>query len=796
MSLRSRVAVLLVALSVALAGIMYAAQEWVVMPTFRELERTAAEKNVNRCVEALHRDLESLANMTNDWALWDDSYRYVQDRNSQFEATSLADETFANANLDLICYLDLAREIVWGEVRGDRMLQVSELPELLAVLRDPLNPLMASGVSSDQGVGLLATSEGPLLLAARPILSTKREGPSRGTLVMGRFFDAAEVADLAARTQIKLRAWVVGADPLPPRIAEALQNADDVDATRLEVAGPDLLYAYHVIQGIDGKPSLIIQLEMPRDVTQHGQSAAQFATACMIIASAIIVGVVWSVLQNGVVTPLRQMAVHASQLGRNGDLRPPLQFRRRDEIGTLAGAFDGMVDRIRHIAFHDSLTDLPNRTYLMERLRSCFERSRRDCNYRFGLLFVDVDNFKLINDSLGHRVGDQLLTHVAISMRDVVHAVELSVRHSRDLVARLGGDEFVVLLDDIDGVESMLAVARRIQQQACAAVHFDNRRITPGLSIGAAISSPSYEDGADVLRDADTALYHAKAEGKACIAVFDQVMRSEVLERANLEADLQRAVAQHEFDVHFQPIVALETGRLACLEALVRWQHPTRGLLAPDEFIRVAEENGLIEPIGEQVLEQVCRQMAQWDAAGSRLGGIPVSVNVAARQFAGHRLPELIDDCLERYGLAATQLKIELTETTAIGAVAHSRCVFKALASRGIEIYLDDFGSGHSSLSALHSLPFAAIKLDRGFVKNLETEPENEATVRAMVMIAESRQLRLIAEGIETCEQLATLRSLDCRYGQGFYFSRPLPAGELEATLGSELQFVVDASTS
>lgn len=765
------------------------------MPTFRSLERTAAEKNVNRCVEALRRDLESLANMTNDWALWDDSYRYVHDRNAQFEATSLADETFANANLNLICYLDLAREIVWGEVRGKRTMQVSELPELLAVLRDPLNPLMTPGVGFDQGIGLLATSEGPLLLAARPIMSTKREGPARGTLVMGRFFDAEEVADLAARTQNRLRAWVVGDDPLPPRVAEALRNADDFDATRIEVAGPDLLYAYHVLRGVDGKPSLVIRLEMPRDVTQHGQSAARFATACMIVASAIIVGVIWLVLQNGVVAPLRQMAAHASQLGRDGDLHPPLHSRRRDEIGTLASAFDGMVDRLRHIAFHDSLTDLPNRSYLMERLRTCYERSRRDCSYRFGLLFIDVDNFKLINDSLGHRVGDQLLTHVATRMQDVVHAVESSVRHSHDLVARLGGDEFVVLLDDIDDAESLLAVAQRIQQQACAVVDFDKRRITPGLSIGAAISSPFYEEGADVLRDADTALYHAKAEGKACIALFDQAMRSEVLERANLEADLQRAVAQHEFAVHFQPIVALETGRLACLEALVRWQHPTRGLLPPDDFIGVAEENGLIEPIGEQVLEQVCRQMVEWDAAGSRLGGVPVSVNVAARQFASHRLPELIDDCLERYGLAATQLKIELTETTAIGAVDHSRRVFEALASRGIEIYLDDFGAGHSSLSALHSLPFSAIKLDRGFVKNLEAEPENEATVRAMVMIAESRQLRLIAEGIETCEQLATLRNLDCRYGQGFYFSRPLPAVELEMTLGSQPQFAVEAST-
>lgn len=776
----------------ALAGIMYAAQEWVVMPTYVDIENAAAERNVHRCVSALRRDLYSLANMTNDWARWDDSYRYVYDRNEQFETTSLADETFASANLNLICYLDPDCNIIWGEVRCDRTMQVVELPELFAALRDPASPLLAPGEGYLHGVGLLATRRGPMLLAARPIVNTKGDAPSRGTLVMGRFYDDDEVADLAARTQVKLRSWAIGRDELPPVAAEILRDPNGGQITRLESAGPKTLFAYRSIRGIDGQPAMVLRLELNREVTQHGQAAARFATLCMIIASAVIVGVVWLVLQRGVVAPLRKMAAHASNLGRGGELRLPQQLRRRDEIGALAGAFDGMVDRIRHIAFHDSLTDLPNRAYLMERLRTCFERSRADERYQFGLLFVDVDNFKLINDSLGHRVGDQLLTHVAARMQDVMAAVESSVRRSRDLVARLGGDEFVVLLDNLDGVDSLLAIAKRLQERASAAVDFGHRRITPGLSIGAAISSPHYEDAADILRDADTALYHAKAEGKARIALFDQAMRAEVLERANLEADLQRAVDRQEFAVHFQPIVALESGQLICLEALVRWQHPTRGLLPPDDFLSVAEENGLIELIGEQVLEEVCRQMAEWRTAGSPLSGIPVTVNVAARQFAGNRLLELIDDCLGRYSLSPSELKVELTETTAIRAVDESRCVFDALAARGIEIYLDDFGAGYSSLSALHSLPFSAIKLDRGFVKNLEVEPENEATVRAMVMIAETRQLRLIAEGIETSEQLATLRGLDCRYGQGFFFSRPLPAAELEAALGEERLFAVD----
>ena len=793
MSLRSRVAALLVALSMALAGIMYATQEWVVMPTFVDLERTAAERNVNRCVEALRRDLQSLADTTSDWAYWDDTYRYVYDRNEQYEQVNLSDDSFLNANLNLICMLDNNRRIVWGQGRSDGDSRRIALTELFAALQAPNSPLTTTQDELDGATGVAVTDHGPILLASRPILNNKRQGPSRGTLVMGRFFDADEIADLAERTQVNLQAWTVGKDPLPAEAEQFVRDDRSVDPTLLATDEPTKLAAYHVVDGIDGKPALVLRLEMPCEVTAQGRVAARVATACMIAGSAITLAAVWLMLQRGVVAPLGKIASHVTEVGRNGDLEARLNLRRRDEIGTLAGAFDGMVERIEHIAFHDALTDLPNRAYLMERLRSCVTRSRRDQNYRFGLLFVDVDDFKLINDSLGHRAGDQLLTHMAAKMVDVLAVIRASVRRPQDTIARLGGDEFVVLLDDVGDGDNVMRIAERIREHACCAVDFGSRRIVPSLSIGVAVFNDDYEDAADMLRDADTALYHAKAEGKGKIALFDQAMRSRVLERAELESDLQRAVAQEDFVVHYQPIVSLEGNRLCCLEALVRWRHPARGLISPDDFIAVAEQNGLIESIGEQVLEQVCRQISDWRTAEHPLGEVAVSVNVAARQLVGERFVEQIDACLKRYGLEASAIKIELTETTAICAVDASRCVFDALAQRGIEIYLDDFGTGYSSLGALHSLPFSAIKLDRSFIKGLEAEPENETTVRAMVMIAETRGIRLIAEGIETSDQLATLRELDCRFGQGFLFSRPLPAEELERLVEKDWQLAAAA---
>jgi len=487
--------------------------------------------------------------------------------------------------------------------------------------------------------------------------------------------------------------------------------------------------------------------------------------------------------------------------------------------GSLADANDRLsreiharqlVDaEIRHIAFHDVLTSLSNRAFLMDRLNECVDRGKRQRGYRFAVLFIDIDSFKLVNDSLGHRAGDQLLTQFASAMIGAMRTMEASIRPSHDTVARLGGDELIVLLDDIRDSDNVLSVARRIQQLTCLPLDVGGRRMTPNISIGAAISQNEYDDGIDVLRDADTALYHAKEQGKGRIAIFDQAMRSRVLERADVENDLQlaignglvaqsehvvaskatlattccgkkelfdKAIGNHEFVVYYQPIVSLAAGKIVCLEALVRWEHPTRGLLPPDSFIPVAEQTGMIEAIGEQVLEQVAGQLCEWRATVPQAANLSVSVNVSAAQIVGNQLLDQVDRCLEQYGLEPRSLRIELTETTAMRNPELTKQVIDALVARGIEVYLDDFGTGYSSLSTLHTLPFAAIKINNSFIASSETDAEVATTIRAMVMIAEQRNMRLIAEGIETFEQVTALRQLDCEYGQGFFFARPLSA--------------------
>jgi diguanylate cyclase (GGDEF)-like protein len=435
-------------------------------------------------------------------------------------------------------------------------------------------------------------------------------------------------------------------------------------------------------------------------------------------------------------------------------------------------------ERIRHMAYHDSLTSLPNRLMLIEKIGESISHSKNTAGYRFAVLYCDIDNFKLVNDSLGHRVGDQLLLQVAHRFTHALRTSEYPPRGASDMVARLSGDEFVILLDDISTVDNVLQIAERMKDAVSQNIAIDQNELLPSLSIGVAVCSGEYSDPTDLLRDADTALYNAKANGKGCVALFDQDMRAKVTARMNLEHDLRRAIDEKQFVVYYQPIVSLQTQEVVSAEALARWQHPTQGLILPGGFIPVAEETGMIEAIGELVLEESVRQVAQWRATISGMENLGVNVNLSPRQLVDRSIIGRVDKCLQTHELAPGALRLEITESAMMNDLTMVLRFIEDLAARGIEIHLDDFGTGYSSLSILHTLPFNTIKLDRSFVSNLGMELESPTTVQAIVMLAKNRQVKVVAEGIESYDQMTHLRRLDCDYGQGYYFSKPLPPEE------------------
>jgi diguanylate cyclase (GGDEF)-like protein len=418
------------------------------------------------------------------------------------------------------------------------------------------------------------------------------------------------------------------------------------------------------------------------------------------------------------------------------------------------------------VAFHDTLTGLPNRALLFDRMEHALLRSNRH-RRPVGVLFVDLDHFQLVNDSLGHDAGDVLLQRVAERLQLAIGA--------GDTLARFGGDEFVVLLEEPADASEALAVANKLAAVLRTPIDVEGRSMVVEVSIGVALSGPGRDRPADLLRDADLALYRAKTGGKGRSALFEPGLATAAVQRLDLENDLRRALESQEFCLYYQPIVDLATEELVGWEALVRWQHPERGLMPPGEFIPIAEETGLIAPLGQWVLEEACRQARLWQRQ-HHARQLTMSVNLSGRQFQRASLVHDVQRALANADLDPHALKLEITESVVMQDVEVASATLDALAALGVRVAIDDFGTGYSSLAYLKRFPIETLKIDRSFVSGIVDDPQDAAIVRSVIALASSLNLTVTAEGIETSAQRIRLTELGCELGQGYLFGRPLPA--------------------
>jgi diguanylate cyclase (GGDEF)-like protein/PAS domain S-box-containing protein len=437
-----------------------------------------------------------------------------------------------------------------------------------------------------------------------------------------------------------------------------------------------------------------------------------------------------------------------------------------DCVGLIGSGIDihdrkQVEEQLIHNALHDSLTDLPNRLLLMERLELSLNRMNRSRRFHFAVLFLDLDRFKLINDGLGHGAGDCLLVQFASRLVGVIRPI--------DLLARLGGDEFVLLLEDINGLQDAIHIANRILEELRSPFEIAGREVFLTASIGIVLDAPHYRQGPELLRDADTAMYEAKKRGKARYEIFNSDMHQVALKQLHLENDLRKALEQQQFVVYYQPIFDLQTGQLVGLEALVRWQ-PPQGMVLPSEFIPVAEETGLILPLGEWVLKTACLQVKQWQELFHCVS-LRLSVNLSAKQLQEPTFLTHVDRILQETGLSGKHLTLEITESMLIENVETVIAILQQLRDRQIQIDIDDFGTGYSSLSYLHRFPIHALKIDRSFTQTVAMNPN---IVEAIISLSHALGIDVVAEGIETAEQQSIIKNLGCRYGQGYYLGRPL----------------------
>lgn len=550
-------------------------------------------------------------------------------------------------------------------------------------------------------------------------------------------------------------------------------------------------------------PTAYQQVKIVSAGISHSSQLVSNALFTIVKASvgAIVVGLVLSIsLVFYFSSPFSKMIKLFSEVEK-GDLSRRIDVSSSNEFGELNIYFNHMIDRLQimtstleqqvaerttqlsqaneqlaYSALHDPLTDLPNRALFMDRLRHVMERARRHKNFTFAVIFVDLDRFKVVNDSLGHNIGDLLLVESA-------RRLSVSLR-SEDTVARLGGDEFVILLEELEDTKGYIQIADRIYNELALPANLGGHKAFISISMGIVLGAARYERPEDILRDADIAMYHAKKQGRGRYKVFDPVMLKDVMSRLELETDLRKALEKQEFVVHYQPILNLETHRIVGFEALVRWLHPTRGLILPADFIPTAEEIGLIVPIGYWVLDEACHQIRAWQLQYPTEPPLTMNVNFSTRQCAEIDLVEKIVEILQKNKLDASSLKMELTESLIVEDSEYTSAILSKLRELGLQVHIDDFGTGYSSLGYLHTLPIDTIKIDRTFISQLETTDSGPEIVQMILALAHGLGMKVVAEGVETAGQLSTLQKMNCEFVQGFLFSKPVDSQEADALLG------------
>jgi diguanylate cyclase (GGDEF)-like protein/PAS domain S-box-containing protein len=486
--------------------------------------------------------------------------------------------------------------------------------------------------------------------------------------------------------------------------------------------------------------------------------------------------------------------------GRTSEFRNECRMRHRDgsyrwmlSRGLAIRSTGGKVTRmagsqtdITDAKISDPLTGLASRILFTDRLTHCIDQNHREPGWIFAVLFLDLDRFKVINDSLGHQTGDQLLVGIAERLSHSVRSSDLVGRLTEHCtVARLGGDEFVVLLEDIQSVESARRVADRIQRDMSLPFFLEGHSVFSTFSIGVAVSNSDYHSAEEILRDADTAMYAAKASGKARFAIFDPAMRARAIARLEIETDLRHALKHRELLIHYQPEVDLRSGEIVGFEALVRWRHPKNGIVPPLDFIPIAEETGLIGPLGAWVLEEACSQMRRWHSMFPDLSSLRISVNLSGKQLTSKDLFRDVLQALQVSCLPPECLDLEITESVLMEDTEAAIQTLLSLKSLGIGLQIDDFGTGYSSLSYLHRLPFDTLKIDRSFVHSMDAQKDGIEIVRTIMALARSLKMRVVAEGVENGKQLSYLRGMGCQFGQGHHFFEPLDTGSAEKLLAA-----------
>ena len=803
-SIRTKTAIILILLFLFLVVTSYVILNTVMLSSIRILENRYIEEHMKRAVNTIESDLIHYSQTAHDWAVWDDTYEFIQDVNQSYIESNLNDETLINIGADAMVMINNAGDYVFAaDMDPDNKIKKPVSQDFINYINS--SPIMKNTDSTYKVKGLIVLPEGPVMIVSSPILSSSGKGPVHGNLVIGHLLDDSEMDLFSSRLNLELEAYRL--DQLDLSKSKLFNSLTKESSILVREIDEDNIGGYTILTDIYGQPAVGLSLEMDREISIIGREGIKYVLyyligACFIFSILIII-----FLDRTILSRLSDLSKEIRKIGSKENLTFRLKPQKlQDELTVVSEEINYMLDHIensqlelfkvnenlkeeiaereviqeeiKYLAYHDHLTGLPNRLLFNDYLNHAIFMANRT-KKALAVMFLDLDGFKMINDTMGHAVGDELLIEVSNRLIDTLR--------KSDTVDRIGGDEFGIMIENLDDMEYLdnedkfSIVAEKILGSFKEPFTFNNQDCFITTSVGVALYPTDGEDAEVLTKNADIAMYMAKEKGKNQYIFCTQVMKTKINETMKMTNSLYRALERNELEIYYQPQLSCTSTEIVGLEALLRWNHPEFGMVSPSEFIPIAERTGLIIPIGEWVLRTACQQNKAWQEEGYT--PLRVGVNISVQQFQNPNLIQQVKGILEETGLASHYLELEITESIAMKEKNYIIETLTTFRDMGIHISIDDFGTEYSSMDYLKQLPIDRIKIAMPFVHGIDVSKKDEAITKSIIILAKSMGFSVIAEGVETKKQLEFLTERKCDEIQGYYFYRPLPLTEVTKLL-------------
>jgi len=767
--LNRKILIIFTIITFLMLGIVYLLTYNLFLNKFQKLEKREINKEAVQAVSALEQDLSQLEKINQDYAAWNNTYKFMKDKNSGYITDNFMNETFSINSWDCLIIVDKQGKIIYKNKfnlnNKQRNIASKDILEDLKIAT-----FLKSAKPTDKITGIISINQEYMMVSANPIVTSHFKGPIRGTFITGRYIDQNKINQLSKQADLSIRIKKFNKNQLPKEVDRI--NFDLIGKTDIwsNDTNDNYIYGYSTVYDIEQRPIFSLEVSKTKDIYQQGYLNMIYFMILILLIGVIYLITTWSFMEKFIFIPLELLIKSINKISQSKDLSTRIPIESKDEFSAIKNEFNTMLEilersqqKIIYQSRHDELTKLPNRSYFYKQVEESLDNLKQGDDGVF--FFIDIDEFKSINDSFGHDIGDLLLKSITKRLKEILPL--------DSIISRMGGDEFIVFIQNVKGKKAVEEIAKMVILKAKEPYLINDKQLTITLSIGISLYPTDSISIDDLINKADIAMYNVKKANRNNFKFYTVAMSNKLSKDM-----LSNALENGELEVYYQPKVNGVTGKVEGIEALLRWNHPEQGIISPAEFIPLAEDTGLIIPIGEWVLKTACQQNKEWNQMVDY--PLTVGVNISNIQFAQSNFIQMVKRILKETNLSPKYLELEITESVAMDNEEEVINKLFMLKQMGISIAIDDFGTGYSSLSYLQKLPIDTLKIDKVFIDNILI---NDTIAKMIIDMARNLEISVIAEGVESEEQLKQLLNLGCMLIQGYLFSKPLSAIEFKELL-------------